>query len=34
VARAASKPAEVPVTWVRPAILTGTGLSAVAPFPS
>jgi hypothetical protein len=34
VARAESEPAEMPVTWVRPAILTGTGLSAVAPFPS
>ena len=25
---------EMPVTWARPAILTGTGLSAVAPLPS
>ena len=34
VATEANQPAEMPVTWVRPATLTGTGLSAVLPLPS
>ena len=34
VASEASQPAEIPVTRARPAILTGTGLSAVPPLPS
>ena len=33
VATEANQPAEMPVTWVRPATLTGTGLSAVLPLP-
>ena len=34
VARQASPPAEIPVTRDKPAILAGTGLSAVPPLPS